>query len=87
MLLPSVDRTRGVYLFTLFVFILFTIPKANLRVGPIPVYLVDILVLSLLLAAPRRAPTSVRGNVRFANILSIILPLALVSELMGMVTS
>lgn len=67
-------------------FILFTIPKANLRVGPIPVYVVDLLVLTLLLAAPRRAPPSVRSNVRFANVLSIILPLALISELMGMVT-
>ncbi len=83
---PLPVRTRGIYFFALFVLILFTIPKANLRLGPIPIYLVDIFVMFLLVVAPRRAPPSDRKTVRYANLLSIILPIALVSELMGMIT-
>jgi hypothetical protein len=79
-------RTRGIFFFALFIFVLFTIPKANLRLGPIPLYLIDLFVLFLLVVAPRRAPPSARKTVRFSNLLGIILLLALLSEVMGMVT-
>jgi hypothetical protein len=79
-------RTKGVFLFALLVFMLLAIPKANVKLGPVPIYLIDCLILCLTAIAPRRAPQSDRKNVRFSRLLGIILALALASEVVGMIT-
>lgn len=80
------ERTKGVFLFALLVFMLLAVPKANIKLGPVPIYLIDCLVLCLIAIAPRQAPQSNRKNVRFSRLLGIILALALASEVVGMVT-
>jgi hypothetical protein len=75
--------TPGSRLFAVFVFVLVTIPRAGIKFGPVPLYLIDILVVFLLVAASRLPPMSSRR--RFSRTVILIFVLAMASETVGMV--
>ena len=77
--------TPGIALFAVLVFVLLAIPKANVRIGPVPVYLIDLMVLALLLLI-QRFPPARPGQRRFTGAIGMILLLALGSELVGALT-
>ncbi len=77
-------HTPGIKLFATFVFVLVAVPKANLKIGPLPIYLVDVLVLCLLFSAQKLPPVPKRCRM-FAGTVVAILVFALVSEISGMI--
>jgi hypothetical protein len=75
------DRTKGIGAVALFTFLLFAMPRLNLRVGPIPVYAIDLTAAYIILRA-----YSIRRNLPyvkypFRSLILIILSLVIVSEL------
>jgi len=76
--------TPGIRLFAVFVFVLMAVPKLNFKMGPIPIYVIDILIVMLLCKALNLPPFRTRRM--FAGTVKVILLLALTSELVGLVT-
>ncbi|QIE55936.1 hypothetical protein G5B40_11025 [Pikeienuella piscinae] len=80
-----ISTTPGIGFFALFVFVLVAIPKINVSLGPVPLYFIDLMIVSLLWMAQRR-PAMKPGQRRFAGAISTILLFALISELVGAFT-
>ncbi len=66
----SQDHRRAVLLFSLTIFCLFAIPKAGMRVGPIPIYFIDGLLLLTFLSA-YRLPTALPNGPIFPLFLAV----------------
>jgi len=81
----QVRATPGIAVFAVFVFLLLAVPKANIRVGPIPVYIVDLMLVILLLEAHRFPPMR-PGQRRFTGLVGTLFLLALASEAIGALT-
>ncbi|WP_171060569.1 O-antigen ligase family protein [Poseidonocella sp. HB161398] len=81
---PSPGRpTPGIGLFAIFVFVLIAVPKMNVKIGPVPFYFIDGLIVLLLFHAQKLPPLP-HGRRPFAGTIQVILILALVSEMIGM---
>lgn len=76
--------TPGIGLFAIFVFVLFAVPKLNFKLGPVPVYIIDLLILALILKA--LSLPAFRTRRMFSATVKMILFLALTSELIGVLT-
>lgn len=76
--------TPGIGLFAVFVFVLLAMPKLNIRLGPVPVYFIDLLILALILKALNLP--AVRRRRMFSATVKTILFLALASEVIGVLT-
>ena len=48
--------TPGIRLFALFVFVLAAVPRLNVQIGPIPLYLMDLLIVALIVKAMKSRP-------------------------------
>ncbi|MEM9341980.1 MAG: O-antigen ligase family protein [Pseudomonadota bacterium] len=80
--MPISATTPRIRLFALFAFVLTAMPKTNLKVGPIPIYLVDVLILMLIFAVPARPPAQA-GRLMFAGTVTLIMMIAMISEASG----
>ncbi|CUH97905.1 O-antigen ligase family protein [Leisingera aquaemixtae] len=76
--------TPGIGLFAVFVFVLVAVPKMNVKLGPVPVYMIDLLILMLIVKA--QSLPAVRGRRMFSTTVKVILSLALASEVIGVLT-
>ncbi|KIC35669.1 O-antigen ligase family protein [Leisingera sp. ANG-M7] len=76
--------TPGIGLFAIFVFVLVAVPKLNFKLGPVPVYIIDLLILALILKA--LSLPAFRTRRMFSGTVKVILFLALTSELIGVLT-
>ena len=76
--------TPGIGLFVVFVFVLTAIPKLNIKIGPLPVYIIDLIILALIFVAQSR-PLPV-GRRPFAGTIIALLVLAILSEIGGILT-
>lgn len=79
MLKPSAAFTRGSGLVALFAAVLFSVPRLNVKIGPIPVYFIDLVAILMLYVAMRSGPFPGRHR-PFASIIVLLLVLALLSE-------
>lgn len=78
----SVRTTPGVELFAVFVFILIAVPKLNVKIGPVPFYVIDGLIALLLIQA-QRLPSLPQGRRPFSGTVQVLFFLAVTSELLG----
>ncbi|MBY6069560.1 hypothetical protein KUW17_22680 [Leisingera aquaemixtae] len=78
------ELTPGIKLFAVFVFVLVAVPKANLKIGPLPVYLTDVLIF-LLLCSVQKLPPLPRRRRLYSGTVSTLLIIALASEVAGMI--
>jgi hypothetical protein len=76
--------TPGIGLFAAFVFVLTAAPRTNVQIGPIPIYLVDVLMAGVLLLYAPKAGRYPRGGRPFAG---IVLALFGFAELSGALQS
>ena len=86
--MPSRIRatTPGIGLFAVFVFVLTAAPRTNVHIGPIPLYLVDVLIVGVVLYA-LSAGRFPRGGRPFAGIVLILFGFAMLGELSGTLQS
>jgi hypothetical protein len=78
--------TPGIGLFAVFVFVLTAAPRTNVRIGPMPLYLVDVLMVGVILYAlgAGRFP---RGGRPFQGIVFTLFVFAMLGELSGALQS
>ncbi|MEL7113682.1 MAG: hypothetical protein AAGK93_12235, partial [Pseudomonadota bacterium] len=77
------NTTPGIGIFALFVFVLLTVPRLNVKVGPAPLYFIDLLIICLLFLALNK-PAMPGGKRKFSGLISAILMFVIVSEIFGM---
>lgn len=82
MLRRPMDTTPGIGIFALFVFMLLTVPRLNIKIGPAPLYFIDLLIICLLLLALNKPPMP-GGKRKFSGLISAILMFVIVSEIFG----
>ncbi|MEL6828562.1 MAG: O-antigen ligase family protein [Pseudomonadota bacterium] len=78
----SLRASPGILLFGLFVFLLMSAPRANIKVGPVPVYFIDLLLLVLILMASQLPRSGVRRP--FTGPVTFLFAIAIISEVIGM---
>ncbi len=71
------DKQRALNLLGIFVFLLLAFPRMNIRIGPIPFYVIDVFILGTYYYSTK-LPFK---KTRYSKLISIILFFALVSEL------
>ncbi|WP_372991030.1 hypothetical protein [Sulfitobacter sp.] len=76
----SSARTPKVGLLALFVFLLFSMPRLNIKLGPVPVYAMDVVAALILYQMALSARTAKRLAVPFRNVLIIICFFIILSE-------
>ena len=65
-----------------FVFILTAVPKMNIRVGPVPLYLIDLVIVLIVYYASRRPGFGPNGR-PFQNIILALFAFTIIGELVG----
>lgn len=78
------QSSPGIKVFSLFIFVLAAVPRLNLKIGTLPIYAIDVLVILLLIMLPRGSWSAVSGK-PFANLVFAILAFAMLSEIAGIV--
>ena len=78
--------TPGSGFVAIFAFMLTAVPRMNVKIGPIPIYLID-LVIFLMLYAALRAPAFGAGKRPFVGLVALILAFAVLSEGYGFLLS
>lgn len=78
------ERSRGIGFLVFFAFLLFAMPRLNLRLGPIPLYVMDVMAAMIVLRVQSAADV-VPARYPFRLLLSVIGLLAILSELNSMV--
>lgn len=73
------NNSVGFKLFSLAVFVLFAAPKINIKLGSIPVYLIDVLLIATLYYA-HRLPLSVKFN-PFKGLVHLFVILVIINEI------
>lgn len=76
----SAVRTSKVGLLALFVFLLFSMPRLNIKVGPVPVYAMDLVAALILYQMMLTARTADRIAIPFRNLVIIIGLFVILSE-------
>lgn len=86
--MPSRIRatTPGIGLFAVFVFVLTAAPRTNVRIGPMPLYLVDVLLAGVVVYA-LSAGRYPRGGRPFAGIVLALFAFAMMGEISGTLQS
>ena len=74
-------RTKGIGLVALLAFLIFAMPRANIKVGPVPVYFIDMTAALILLYAAYMGRTARAIRYPFRGILVAMVLLCTVSEL------
>jgi hypothetical protein len=72
-------RSRGWLIFSLFVFMLMAIPKTNIQLGPIPLYLIDLVIIACLFVAAKQ-PRQAHAPIPFRGLVITLLIFALLGE-------
>ena len=76
----SAVRTSKVGLLALFVFLLFSMPRLNIKVGPVPVYAIDVVAALMLYQMMITARTAGRITIPFRNLVIVIGLFVIMSE-------
>lgn len=76
----SAVRTPKVGLLALFVFLLFSMPRLNIKVGPVPVYAIDVVAALILYQITLTARTVGRIPIPFRNLVIVIGLFVILSE-------
>lgn len=68
-------------------FVLLSIPRLNVRIGPIPFYVIDLMILTTFVYALRLPKFRASGNNVFVRLINILLFLVIFSEVFGAVVN
>lgn len=77
--------TPGIHLFAVLVFLLMAVPKLNVKIGPVPLYAIDV-VIAFLIWKAIDLPGMGRNRRKFTTTIGTILVFAMVSEYLGALT-
>jgi len=72
-------KSRGWPIFAVFVFMLMAIPKTNLQLGPIPLYLIDLVIIACIFVAAGQ-PRRPGALIPFRGLVTVLLIFALFGE-------
>ncbi|WP_430450409.1 hypothetical protein [Rhodophyticola sp.] len=75
------QRTKGIGLVALLAFLIFAMPRANIRVGPVPVYAIDMVAALILVHASYMGNAARRVRYPFRMIVVVMVFLCVISEL------
>lgn len=78
------NHSNGIIAMAVFVFVLTAIPKVNIRVGPVPFYLIDILVVLVVFYASKRPGFGVNKR-PFQWIILALFAFAMIGEFVGFI--
>ena len=81
----SAVRTSKVGLLALFVFLLFSMPRLNIKVGPVPVYAMDVVAALMLYQMALTARTAGHIAIPFRNLVIVIGLFVILSEFSALV--
>lgn len=76
----SVRHTPNVGLLALFMFLLFSMPRLNIKLGPVPVYAMDVVATLLLYQMALTARTALQIAIPFRNLVIVIGLFVILSE-------
>ncbi len=80
----AIKYSQGVIAIAVFAFVLSCVPKMNIRVGPVPLYLIDLLIILISYYAIRRPGFGAAGR-PFATIVVTLFLFALAGEIVGFI--
>jgi len=78
------NHSNGIIAMAMFVFVLTAVPKMNVRVGPIPLYFIDALVILIVFYASKRPGFGVNPR-PFQWIVSALFGFAMIGEFVGFI--
>ncbi len=78
------DRSNGIIAMTMFVFVLTAVPKMNIRVGPVPLYFIDLLIVLVVYYASKR-PGFGPASRPFGWIVLALFGFAMIGEFVGFI--
>lgn len=78
------QHSQGVIAMAIFVFVLTAVPKLNIRVGPIPIYIIDFLILLIVHYASRRPGFGPNGR-PFQRVVLALFVFTMIGELVGFI--
>jgi hypothetical protein len=81
----DVQRTKGIGLVALLAFLIFAIPRANIKVGPVPLYFIDLVAAMILVRAVYLGRVMRTIRYPFRTIVAVMIFLCVVSELAAMI--
>lgn len=76
------QHSQGVIAMAVFVFVLTAVPKMNVRVGPVPLYLIDLLIVLIVYYASRRPGFGPNGR-PFQSIILALFAFTMIGEFVG----
>ncbi|WP_138422452.1 hypothetical protein [Maritimibacter alexandrii] len=76
----TVERTRGIAVMAVFTFILFAMPRLNVKLGPIPIYIIDGVAAYIILRGYIMARHYSVARYPFRGLIAIITALIVLSE-------
>lgn len=79
------QSTKGIWLVALLAFLIFAMPRANIKVGPIPLYFIDMIAALILLYAAYLGDAAKAIRYPYRGILAAMLLLCMVSELSAII--
>lgn len=79
----TMGRTAGVTALAVLAFLIFGMPRLNVRVGPIPLYIIDVVAIYILYSFNKRVRSGIRYPYR--GIMGVVFVLIIASEFMALV--
>lgn len=76
--------SNGAIAMAVFVFVLTAVPKLNIRIGPVPLYFIDLLIVMIVYYASRR-PGFVSGGRPFQGIILALFVFTILGEFVGFI--
>ena len=84
MLQPNITRTTGSMLLACIFFILISVPKLNISLGPIPIYIIDVLIVFVFIQAVKSNRNKRKIVYPFQKTILLIIPFAIIGEILTM---